>query len=46
MPSQHRVGIGVIPDILPVTDGKVGIGDPMTSVPDPNLPIESVSTSA
>ncbi len=39
-------GNGEVPDIILVTYSKVGIGKPKTSEPNPNLPIESVLTSA
>ena len=40
----HRLiigGIGGVPNKILVTDSKVGIGDLMTSVSDPNIQIES-----
>ncbi len=40
-PLVSIVGIGGGPDAFSVTDSKVGIGDPMSSVPNPNVQIES-----
>jgi hypothetical protein len=42
-PLVSIVGFGGGPDAVLVTDSKVGIGDPMTSVSDPNVHIEPVS---
>ena len=40
-PSASMVGIGEGPDAFLVTDNKVSIGNPMSSVPGPNVQIES-----
>ena len=40
-PSVSIVGIGGGPDAFLVTDNKVSIGNPMSSVPGPNVQIES-----
>ncbi len=39
--GYHGLSIGGGPDAFSVTDSKVSIGDPMSSVPDPNVQIES-----
>ena len=38
--SGTIIGIGGVPNKFSVADSKVGIGDPMTSAPDPNLQIK------
>ncbi len=38
--SGTIIGIGGVPNKFSVADSKVGIGDPMTSAPDPDLQIK------